>query len=359
MKKRVVVAMSGGVDSSVAASLLVDEGYEVIGLTMQTWPSESARSSKEKQRGCCGMDAALDAFSVANLLGIPHYVLDFQEVFRKNVITNFTQEYLKGRTPNPCVRCNEFVKFNALLEKAIALGADFLATGHYAATSYCNETKRYTLSKGKDEKKDQSYVLYPLKQEELAKTLFPLGHWTKEEVRAYAKERGLPTAEKKESYDICFVPDGNYAEFVKNQAGEEIRPGQIVNMDGKTVGDHKGLVHYTIGQRRGLGIASNLPQYVLAIEPATNTLVVGEEEQLYSKELLAQEINWVSIPPPLNPIEATAKIRYHALEARAAITPAAEGRVEVRFLEPQKAITPGQSVVFYEGSLVLGGGIIA
>lgn len=356
MKQRVVVAMSGGVDSSVAASLLVDQGYEVIGLTMQTWPDESGRSTG-KQRGCCGVDAAMDAFSVANLLGIPHYVLNFQEVFRKQVIENFTQQYLQGKTPNPCVRCNEFVKFNALLEKAVSLGADLLATGHYAKTYYDKPRNRHVLAKGKDRKKDQSYVLYPLKQHELKMSIFPLGDWTKEEVRIYAKQKGLSTAEKKESYDICFVPDGNYAEFIKKQ-GIEDNPGPIVNSGGEIVGRHQGVYHYTVGQRKGLGVRSNSPVYVTQIHSDTNTLVVGEESNLFESRLEASEVNWVSLSPPVEPLEAFVKIRSHAVEASAAVVPMGEDKVCVTFHEPQKAITPGQSVVFYEGEKLLGGGTI-
>lgn len=355
MRKRVVVAMSGGVDSSVAASLLVDSGHEVIGLTMQTWPEGSGRSGG-KQRGCCGFEAANDAFSVADSLGIPHYTLNFQEVFRKQVIKNFADEYLRGRTPNPCVKCNEQVKFNALLDKAIALGADALATGHYANVSH--DGARYRLLKGKDSEKDQSYVLYPMKQDALAKTIFPLGGWTKHEVRAYAKERNLATAEKPESYDICFVPDGDYASFVKTAVETPIEEGTMVNRSGQVLGKHRGLLHYTIGQRRGLGLSSKNPLYVLEMKPETNTLVVGEESELYQNELHANEINWVSIDAPRSPIEVEAKIRYHAIASAATITPIANDKVKIAFRAPQKAITPGQSVVFYDGDAVLGGGII-
>jgi tRNA-specific 2-thiouridylase len=358
MKKRVVVAMSGGVDSSVAACLLAEQGYEVIGLTMQTWPASSIQNSGGKLRGCCGIDAARDAFSVCSLLGIPHYVLNFQEVFQKQVIDNFTQEYLSGRTPNPCVRCNEFIKFKALLEKSLSLQADFLATGHYARTAYNPAKNRYCLSKGKDQKKDQSYVLYPLKQQELEKTIFPLGDWTKEEVRAYAREKNLPTAKKSDSYDLCFVPDGNYEEFIQRETTARIAPGEILNQKGETLGNHKGIPFYTIGQRKGLGISSKEPIFVLSMDLETNTLVVGREQELYHDTLSAENINWISTSPPDKPIKASAKIRYHATEEEVLITPLSEGSCTVSFNKPQKAITPGQAIVFYERDEVLGGGTI-
>lgn len=356
-KKRVVVAMSGGVDSSVAASLLTDSGYDVLGITLQTWPEET-RSPSGKIRGCCGAGAALDAFSVTEKLEIPHFVLDFQEVFRKQVIQNFAEEYRAGRTPNPCVRCNQFIKFDLLLKKALALEADYLATGHYANIAYQEKYARYALSKGKDERKDQSYVLYPLTQEELAKTLFPLGEWTKEQVRAYAKERNLPTAEKPESYDICFVSDGNYADFLSRFDDESPESGNIVNEQGEMLGKHQGLVHYTVGQRRGLGISSRTPLYVLSLQPETNTLVVGEEEALFQTEFFVDEVNWVSIPPPQEPVRGGVKIRYRAKEVPSLLIPLSSGKVRVQCREAQKAITPGQSAVFYEENQVLGGGII-
>jgi tRNA-specific 2-thiouridylase len=358
MKKRVVVAMSGGVDSSVAASLLVEEGYEVIGITMQIWPESTAQASQNKVRGCCGADAAFDAFSVAEQLGIPHYVLNFQEVFQKEVVENFAQEYFSGKTPNPCIRCNEFIKFKALRAKALALQADYLATGHYARVLFDSTQNRYVLLRGCDERKDQSYVLYPLKQEDLAMCLFPLGTWTKEKVREYALSRHLATAEKPESFDICFVPDGNYSHFLEKHAGPS-PSGKIVNKEGEILGEHKGLIHYTIGQRRGIGISASTPLYVLALKPESNTLVVGKEEDLFSSSLEAEKVNWVSIPEPQKPIEGMVKIRAHAPLAQAMICPCEGQRAVVRFLEPQKAISPGQSAVFYdEHDRVLGGGII-
>lgn len=352
--KRVVVAMSGGVDSSVAAALLKEQGYQVIGVTMNVW--QSGGEPAERFGGCCGRSDIEDARQVCHRLGIPHYALDFREIFAREVIDYFCREYAVGRTPNPCIRCNRSLKFETLLRKARGLGADLIATGHYARIEKAGG--RYLLKKGLDACKDQSYVLYQMTREQLAHVLMPVGGLTKDEVRSRARELVLPVAEKPESQDICFALEGGYPAFLAEKVPESVRPGPIVDQAGRQVGSHRGISFYTVGQRRGLGLAEGEPRYVTAIRPEDNTVVIGSRESRYGKALVASELNWVSIAPPETPFEARAKIRYRHPEAPAFISPLDDDRVRVEFEEPQMAITPGQAVVFYDGDSVIGGGTI-
>lgn len=355
-RPRVVVAMSGGVDSAVTAALLAEQGYECIGITMKVWPSLLPGGAPEG--GCCGLGAVEDARATAFKLGIRWYVLNFSEVFTHTVIEPFCQAYLAGQTPNPCILCNRDVKWRALLQKARELDADFLATGHYARRGAAPETGRHTLSKAVDPGKDQSYVLYNLTQEQLGVTLFPLGGLTKSEVRRLAAERGLTVAAKPDSQEICFVTDGDYRLFLKEHGGQPIEPGPFLDQEGREVGRHKGLPFYTIGQRKGLGLPGG-PHFVVALEPRRNAVIVGPAEALYRRELRATQVNWVSVPPPQAPLSVEAKIRYRVPPAPATLQPLGEDEVRLSFTEPQRAITPGQAVVFYQGDLVLGGGTIA
>jgi tRNA-specific 2-thiouridylase len=371
MTKKVVVAMSGGVDSSVTAALLQEQGYDVYGVTMRlsNWESREGRTFG----GCCGSKDFYDARSVAQTLGIPHYSFDYVEKFRGSVIGYFKESYLKGETPNPCIACNQHVKFDALLEKAIALGADYLATGHYARiedrTQYPvpgtqSETENgergtgYVLKKAVDSSKDQSYVLYGLGQKELAHLLFPLGELNKTNVREIARKYGLRTADKPDSYEICFVPNEDYRQFISEEVPAQQRPeGPIRHVDGRVLGGHRGLPYYTIGQREGLGVAVGHPLYVTALDTVTNTLVVGDKEDVLARSFNAREVSWVAGKSPDLPRRASVKIRSKHTEASARIQ-SAEGGLQVTFDDPQSAITPGQSAVFYDGNTVLGGGII-
>jgi tRNA-specific 2-thiouridylase len=357
-QRRIVVAMSGGVDSSVAAALLQEQGYEVIGITMNLFslPKEYCRS--ERLRSCCGWKAVEDANQVAHTLGISHYVADFRREFEKEVISDFCQEYARGRTPNPCIRCNEHLKFKVLMEKAKALKADCLATGHHARIEHDSKTGRYFLKKGKDKKKDQSYFLYPMTQDQLFRTLMPIGNLTKEEVRIKASKLGLPVAQRPESQEICFVPDRDYPGFLRNRIPEAFRSGPIVDLQNQVLGHHKGIGHYTIGQRRGLGIAAPHPLYVLAIQSEKNTLVVGTNEQLYERTLRVTRMNLISIDKIEKPLSIKAKIRYKQQEAKALLSLLDSDEVLVEFEKPQRAITPGQAIVFYDKDVVVGGGII-
>ena len=353
----VVVAMSGGVDSSVTAALLKENGYEVIGATMQIWP-RGKQSPADSFSGCCGMDAVTDAKKVAHKLGISHYVMDFRDVFAEKVIVDFYREYSLGRTPNPCIRCNQYIKFGTLLDKAGALNAGFIATGHYARIERDRATLRYLLRKGVDPAKDQSYFLYALTQQQLSQTLLPLGVFNKDRIREMAGDLGLPVASKAESQEICFIPDGDYADFLKAYIPQAAEPGPIVDEQGKILGSHRGILSYTIGQRKGLGVATGEPYYVIALEPAANTVVVGSREATYGDELVASRLNWIAMDRLEQGITAKAKIRYHHREAEATITPLESDEVYIKFKEPQMAITPGQAVVFYDGDIVIGGGII-
>lgn len=358
MRKRVVVAMSGGVDSSVAAALLKEQGYEVIGLTMNLFSLPKEICQEESLRSCCGWRAFEDAQRVATTLKIPHYVADFRNSFEKKVIVDFCEEYRKGRTPNPCIRCNQYIKFEALIKRAQKLNADYIATGHHARIEYDAARGQYLLRKGKDKEKDQSYFLYPLSQEQLSLALMPIGEKTKTEVRKIAQDLGLAVAQKAESQEICFVPAKNYAQFLKDRIPEGSKPGPIVDLKHHILGQHRGIIHYTIGQRKGMGVASPYPLYVLSIDVGKNEIVVGPNEKLYKNKLLASQVHFVSGEKLVHPLVVKAKIRYRHLEAKAVVTPVGKGRVCVEFEKPQRAIAPGQSVVFYDCDRVVGGGII-
>ncbi|MBI4849584.1 MAG: tRNA 2-thiouridine(34) synthase MnmA [Nitrospirae bacterium] len=370
---KVIVAMSGGVDSSVAAYLLKKEGHEVIGLSFELWDRRDLKSSNV----CCSVETIELAKSVAHKIGIEHYTVDVRDAFYRYVIESFCDSYIKGITPNPCILCNKHIKFDFLLEKAEELGADLVATGHYArkesqksehriqntdsgqaGMTDKERSDRYLLKKGIDPKKDQSYVLYVLTQAQLAKTIFPIGEFTKDMTRAIARELDLATALRPESQEICFVGDEKYADFIKGFSPEALQPGPIVDMSGKTVGEHKGIAFYTIGQRKRLGISSLNPHYVVSIDRKNNIIVVGAKEDAMKKSFSVRELNWIAIDSLTGPLSAHVKIRSTMKEMPAAINPAGENSVVVGFDEPQWAPAPGQSAVFYEKDVVIGGGLI-
>lgn len=349
--------MSGGVDSSLAAALLAEQGYECIGVTMQIWPEYLPEA--ELEGGCCSLSAVEDARQVAFMLGIPHYVTNFREEFQEKVIDRFVSEYAAGRTPNPCLVCNREIKFKTLLARALELGASYVATGHYARVEEDPATGRHLLLRGVDLSKDQSYTLYNLTQEQLSHALFPLGWMTKEKTRELARQRGLRVAEKPDSQEICFVPGNDYRAFLREHAPWAQRPGPILSLSGRKLGEHEGIAFYTIGQRHGLGIAAEKPLYVVDIDPERNAIIVGTKDDVWHGGLIAGDVNWVAIPTLEGELAVQVKVRYNSAPAEAVIRPGSSpGEVECLFASPVRAVTPGQAAVFYDGDVVVGGGTI-
>jgi tRNA-specific 2-thiouridylase len=348
----VVVAMSGGVDSSVAAALLKEQGYDVIGMMLRLW----SEPGKEESNRCCTPDSMAQARRVAAKLDIPFYVIDAKDVFQKTVVQYFLDGYARGETPNPCLVCNRQIRWTFLLDHALALGADYMATGHYVRIRKADNS--HQLLRAVDKSKDQSYVLHVLNQEKLARALFPIGDYPKTEIRAIAEKFGLPTASRKDSQDLCFLAGEDYRNFLQRNAAEMLQPGAILTRDGSLIGEHNGLANYTIGQRKGLGVASLVPLYVLGKNSTTNSLIVGTQEELGSHELMARDVNWLSGETPSGAFRAEVKIRYTAKEAEALVTPMNGDQVQVQFDMPQRDITAGQAAVFFKGDLMIGGGII-
>jgi tRNA-specific 2-thiouridylase len=362
--ERIVVGMSGGVDSSVAAALLVEQGYDVVGVTLRVWPWREPTEPTGRFGSCCSPDAVARAQAVARRLGIRHYLLNSEHEFDESVVEPFAREYAAGRTPVPCVTCNQKVKFGSLLRRARAWDAPAVATGHYARTSRDERSGRMLLWRGSDERKDQSDFLWPLTQDQLAAARFPVGDLSKTAVRDRARALGLATADVPESQEICFIPDDDYRDFLRRRALQVFRPGPIVDGRGTRLGHHAGVANFTVGQRRGLGIASGRPLYVTALDPTRNAVVVGPAEELETDGLWAEQVNLIAVEALDGPLPVAAKIRHAHRPARAVLHPApgGEGRglsAEVRFAEPQRGVSPGQSVVFYQGDLVVGGGVIA
>lgn len=354
--QKVVIGMSGGVDSSVAAFLLKKQGYDVVGVTMQIWQDE-ASYVQEENGGCCGLSAVDDARRVANQIEIPYYVMNFKDSFKEHVIDYFIQDYLDGKTPNPCIACNRYVKWESLLKRSLDIGADYIATGHYARIVQL-ENGRWALKKSATAAKDQTYALYNLTQHQLSHTLMPVGEYTKEEIRQIAKEINLRIANKPDSQEICFIPDNNYAGFIKESTGKVPAPGNFVDMQGNVIGKHKGIIHYTIGQRKGLNLALGKPAFVVEIRPETNEVVIGDNADVFYDTLYANKLNFMSIEDLEGEMKVVGKIRYSHQGSPCIIEKVDKDIVKVVFDEPVRAITPGQAVVFYDGDIVVGGGTI-
>ena len=352
-KPKVMMAMSGGVDSSTAALLLRGAGYDVIGVTLKMFDNRNLGLE-----GDSSLANAADAKQAADMMGFPHYVFDFCEYFRSGVINHFVEEYENGRTPNPCVDCNRHVKLGRLFARAAEMGCDYIATGHYANVKFDEKSGRWLLLRGADRQKDQSYMLYTLTQEQLSHILFPLGNLHKTEIRDRAAAEGLASAKKPDSQDICFVPDGDYARMIETLTRRKPKPGRFVHLDGTVLGTHRGQLHYTIGQRKGLGIAYRYPLYVIKKDIKNNIVYLGPQEALFSDTLIAGRCNLISVPELTGPMRVTAKPRYRADDVPAVIEPAEDGNIRVTFEDPQRALTPGQAVVFYQGDVVVGGGTI-
>ena len=356
MREKVVVGMSGGVDSSVAACLLKEQGYEVIGVTMQLW--QDGEAEREENGGCCGLSAAEDARRVAQCLGIPHYVMNFRKEFKSCVTDYFVEEYLRGRTPNPCIACNRYVKWEALLRRSLQIGAGYIATGHYARVERL-PNGRMALRQSVTEAKDQTYALYGLTQEQLAHTLMPVGEYTKEEIRAIAEKKSLPVADKPDSQEICFVPDNDYAAFIRREAEDRVPgAGNFVTAEGAVLGRHKGIVHYTVGQRRGLELAMGERVFVTEIRPETNEVVIGRNEDLFTDRVFCDGVNYMAVRELTQPVRMRAKIRYNHRGEYCTVQRQAGGGLMAVFEKPVRAATPGQAIVFYDGEYVAGGGTI-
>ncbi|MFC1671904.1 tRNA 2-thiouridine(34) synthase MnmA [Planctomycetota bacterium] len=355
-RRKIVVAMSGGVDSSTAAALLKEQGHDVIGVCLRF---VACGSMTPGEKSCCGTVGINDARRVAARLDMPFHVLNYEDVFEQHVIDYFCESYMSGKTPNPCVECNRVVKFGRLLELTEALGAEHVATGHYARIDKDEHSGRYVLKKGRDPEKDQSYFLYPLSQQQLSRILFPLGEITKDETRKIAARFDLPVAEKPGSQDICFVGDKTYREFLEERHPESFRPGPIVDTDGRVLGEHPGIACFTVGQRRGVKVAAGVPLYVLSVDAEKNTVVLGKREDMLTQRISVAQTNWIPFSSPSGPVHVGAKIRYRHPEIAATVERVGNGHSEVRFDEPQMiASAPGQSAVFYDGDVVVGGGII-